>query len=111
MKCFCMKIPFSANQLMVVSVFIFCPMNKLLEESCDLLFRLSSSVSAGLLMNETLESTATQHTLLNLWPGRLYNVTMVTEAGDLQSSAAIEAQTGREEEEEDRKEGAIRSDV
>lgn len=51
-------------------------------------------------MNETLESTATQHTLLNLRSGRLYNVTMVTEAGDLQSSVAIEAQTGREEEEE-----------
>lgn len=98
--------------VVIFSIFLFCPMNKLLEESCDLLFRLSSSsVSAGLLMNETLESTATQHTLLNLWPGRLYNVTMVTEAGDLQSSAAIEAQTGREEEEEDRKEGAIRSDV
>uniref|UniRef100_A0A8C9ZEK3 protein-tyrosine-phosphatase n=1 Tax=Sander lucioperca TaxID=283035 RepID=A0A8C9ZEK3_SANLU len=40
-------------------------------------------LSAGLLRNETLESTATQHTLLDLAPGRLYNVTVVTEAGGL----------------------------
>lgn len=59
-------------------------------------------------MNETLESTATQHTLLNLRSGRLYNVTMVTEAGDLQSSVAIEGQTGREEKGGDRKEGGQR---
>lgn len=58
------------------------------------------SVSAGLLMNKTLESTTTQHTLLNLLPGRLYNITMVTEAGGLQSSVTIEAQTGRVEEED-----------
>uniref|UniRef100_A0A8C4DTQ1 protein-tyrosine-phosphatase n=1 Tax=Dicentrarchus labrax TaxID=13489 RepID=A0A8C4DTQ1_DICLA len=41
----------------------------------------------------TLESTATQHTLLDLTPGRLYNVTMVTEAGGLQNSETAEAQT------------------
>uniref|UniRef100_A0A8C4DSE1 protein-tyrosine-phosphatase n=1 Tax=Dicentrarchus labrax TaxID=13489 RepID=A0A8C4DSE1_DICLA len=45
------------------------------------------------LWNETLESTATQHTLLDLTPGRLYNVTMVTEAGGLQNSETAEAQT------------------
>ncbi|KAM7378583.1 hypothetical protein PAMA_013473 [Pampus argenteus] len=49
--------------------------------------------SGELLVNETLESTATQHTLFNLTPGRLYNVTMVTEAGGLQNSGTIEAQT------------------
>lgn len=50
------------------------------------------------MMNETLESTATQHTLLGLTPGRLYNISVVTEAGGLQNSAEIEAQTGKEEE-------------
>lgn len=34
--------------------------------------------------------------LLDLAPGRQYNVTVVTEAGDLQSSRSIEARTGRE---------------
>ncbi|XP_069376043.1 receptor-type tyrosine-protein phosphatase beta isoform X2 [Paralichthys olivaceus] len=48
---------------------------------------------SGLVKNETLESTTTQHALVGLTPGRLYNVTMVTEAGDLQSSRTIEAQT------------------
>lgn len=52
-------------------------------------------------MNETLESTATQHTLLGLTPGRLYNVSVVTEAGGLQNSVEVEVQTGREEEEEE----------
>uniref|UniRef100_A0A673A784 protein-tyrosine-phosphatase n=1 Tax=Sphaeramia orbicularis TaxID=375764 RepID=A0A673A784_9TELE len=47
----------------------------------------------GLLRNETVESTATQLTLQNLTPGRLYNITMVTEAGGLQNSRTIEAQT------------------
>lgn len=51
------------------------------------------------MMNKTLESTATQHTLLGLTPGRLYNVSVVTEAGGLQNSAEVEVQTGREEEE------------
>ncbi|KAK2859223.1 hypothetical protein Q5P01_003843 [Channa striata] len=47
----------------------------------------------GLLKNETLASNATQHTLLNLTPGRLYNITMVTEAGDQQNSSRTEART------------------
>lgn len=51
---------------------------------------------AGMLKNESLESTATQHGLLGLTAGRLYNITMVTEASDLQSSVTIEGQTGRE---------------
>ncbi|GAA6227007.1 receptor-type tyrosine-protein phosphatase beta-like [Lates japonicus] len=55
--------------------------------------RPQSSDHSGLLKNETLESTATQHTLVDLTPGRLYNVTMVTEAGHLQNSVEIEAQT------------------
>lgn len=54
---------------------------------------LSSEGHSGLLRNETLESTTTHHTLLNLTPGRLYNITMVTEAGGLQNSRTIEAQT------------------
>jgi len=53
-------------------------------------------VSAGLLKNETLESTTTQHALVGLTPGRLYNITVVTEAGELQSNVTIEAQTGRD---------------
>lgn len=52
-----------------------------------------SPLLSGLLLNETLESTAMQHTLLNLTPGRMYNITMVTEAGDLQNSTTIRAQT------------------
>ncbi|KAM9705755.1 receptor-type tyrosine-protein phosphatase beta isoform 1-T2 [Menidia menidia] len=48
----------------------------------------------GLLRNETLESTATRHTVTGLTPGRLYNITMVTEAGGLQSSSTVEARTG-----------------
>uniref|UniRef100_A0A673A7T7 Protein tyrosine phosphatase receptor type B n=1 Tax=Sphaeramia orbicularis TaxID=375764 RepID=A0A673A7T7_9TELE len=54
---------------------------------------LSSQGQSGLLRNETVESTATQLTLQNLTPGRLYNITMVTEAGGLQNSRTIEAQT------------------
>ncbi|XP_065807376.1 receptor-type tyrosine-protein phosphatase beta isoform X1 [Labrus bergylta] len=56
-------------------------------------FRLQLQDLTGLLRNETLESTTTQHTLLNLPPGRLYNVTMVTEAGGLQNSVTMKAQT------------------
>ncbi|XP_030575933.1 receptor-type tyrosine-protein phosphatase beta [Archocentrus centrarchus] len=48
---------------------------------------------SGLLKNETLESTTTRHTLTGLTPGRLYNVTVVTEGGELQNSRTIEAQT------------------
>ncbi|XP_029018669.1 receptor-type tyrosine-protein phosphatase beta [Betta splendens] len=55
--------------------------------------RAQGSDHSGLLLNKTLESTTTQHTLLDLTPGRLYNVTVVTEAGDLQNSWMIEAQT------------------
>lgn len=56
-------------------------------------FRLQLQDRTGLLKNETLESTATQHTVLGLTPGRLHNVTMVTEAGGLQNSLTIEAKT------------------
>ncbi|XP_028255677.1 receptor-type tyrosine-protein phosphatase beta [Parambassis ranga] len=48
---------------------------------------------SDLLMNETLESTTTQHTLVGLTPGRQYIITMVTEAGGLKNSRTIEAQT------------------
>uniref|UniRef100_A0A3Q2EEM7 Fibronectin type-III domain-containing protein n=1 Tax=Cyprinodon variegatus TaxID=28743 RepID=A0A3Q2EEM7_CYPVA len=45
------------------------------------------------LRQQTLGSTTTQHTLRDLTPGRLYRVTMVTEAGGLQNSQTIEART------------------
>ncbi|XP_031158339.2 receptor-type tyrosine-protein phosphatase beta isoform X2 [Sander lucioperca] len=56
-------------------------------------FKLQLWDQTGLLRNETLESTATQHTLLDLAPGRLYNVTVVTEAGGLHSGQTTAAQT------------------
>ncbi|KAL6116555.1 ptprb [Pungitius sinensis] len=56
-------------------------------------FRLQLWDVTGLLRNETLESTATQRTLFDLTPGRLYNVTMVTEAGGLQNSRTTAART------------------
>lgn len=80
--------PFSGFRCSCTFKLKFCPI--------DVLFTLLLPLSAGLLKNETLESTTTQHTLLNLTPGRLYNVTVVTEAGDLQNSRTIEAQTGRD---------------
>ncbi|XP_012724109.2 receptor-type tyrosine-protein phosphatase beta [Fundulus heteroclitus] len=46
-----------------------------------------------LLKNETLGSTTTQHTISDLTPGRLYDITVVTEAGGLQNSRTIEART------------------
>ncbi|XP_069575306.1 LOW QUALITY PROTEIN: receptor-type tyrosine-protein phosphatase beta [Brachyistius frenatus] len=55
--------------------------------------RPGSPDQSGLLKNETLESTTTQHSLVGLTPGRLYNVTVVTEAGGLRNSRTIEAQT------------------
>jgi len=57
---------------------------------------MTSSSSSGLLRNQTLESTATQHTLTDLTPGRLFNITMVTEAGGLQNSQTTSGQTGEE---------------
>ncbi|XP_034382394.1 receptor-type tyrosine-protein phosphatase beta [Cyclopterus lumpus] len=57
-------------------------------------FRLQLWDQTGLVRNETLESTATQHTLTDLTPGRLFNITMVTEAGGLQSSQTTAGQTG-----------------
>ncbi|XP_029350961.1 receptor-type tyrosine-protein phosphatase beta [Echeneis naucrates] len=56
-------------------------------------FRLQLWDQQGLLRNKTLESTTTQHTVHDLTPGRLYNVSMVTEAGELQNRRTIEAQT------------------
>ncbi|XP_077956952.1 receptor-type tyrosine-protein phosphatase beta isoform X2 [Gasterosteus aculeatus] len=56
-------------------------------------FRLQLWDLTGLLRNETLESTATNRTLLHLTPGRLYNVTMVTEAGGLQNSRTTVTRT------------------
>ncbi|KAF6714483.1 Receptor-type tyrosine-protein phosphatase beta [Oryzias melastigma] len=48
---------------------------------------------SDLLRNEVLESTATRHTLSQLTPGRRYKVAVVTEAGGMQSSSSVEAQT------------------
>ncbi|KAK7896768.1 hypothetical protein WMY93_022093 [Mugilogobius chulae] len=53
---------------------------------------LSKNLS-GLIRNDTLESTATQHTIQNLTPGRLYTITMTTESGSLQNSTSTEAST------------------
>uniref|UniRef100_A0A3B3TMY6 protein-tyrosine-phosphatase n=1 Tax=Poecilia latipinna TaxID=48699 RepID=A0A3B3TMY6_9TELE len=51
------------------------------------------SNQSGTKLNCTLGSTTTRHTVNGLTPGRLYVVTMVTEAGGLQSSRTIEAHT------------------
>uniref|UniRef100_H3C9X6 protein-tyrosine-phosphatase n=1 Tax=Tetraodon nigroviridis TaxID=99883 RepID=H3C9X6_TETNG len=56
-------------------------------------FRLQLWHRSALLQDQTLQSTATQHTLLGLTAGRRYNVTVVTEAGGLRSSVTIEEQT------------------
>ncbi|XP_047431012.1 receptor-type tyrosine-protein phosphatase beta [Mugil cephalus] len=53
----------------------------------------SPNGSNGLLKNETLESTTTQRKLDGLTPGRMYDVTVVTESGNLENSSSIEAQT------------------
>ncbi|XP_075900111.1 receptor-type tyrosine-protein phosphatase beta [Nelusetta ayraudi] len=56
-------------------------------------FRLQLWDHTGLLLNETLESTATQRTLVALTPGRRYNISLAAEAGGLQSPAHLEEQT------------------
>ncbi|XP_077357114.1 receptor-type tyrosine-protein phosphatase beta isoform X1 [Festucalex cinctus] len=48
---------------------------------------------AHLLLNETLESTATAHVVDKLTPGARYNVTMATEAGGLRNHTSIQTQT------------------
>lgn len=61
-------------------------------------FRLQLRDRSGLLRNQTLESTATQLALLGLTAGRLYNITVVTEAGGLRSGVTIQGRTGRGDE-------------
>lgn len=58
--------------------------------------RRSLSPPAGLLLNETLESTATQHILAALTPGHTYNISLAAEAGGLRSPAYLEEQTCEE---------------
>ncbi|XP_077400603.1 receptor-type tyrosine-protein phosphatase beta isoform X2 [Vanacampus margaritifer] len=48
---------------------------------------------AHLLLNETLESTATARVVDKLTPGRRYKVTMATEAGGLRNHTSIQTQT------------------
>ncbi|XP_056131706.1 receptor-type tyrosine-protein phosphatase beta-like [Lampris incognitus] len=48
---------------------------------------------AVMVRNLTLESTATQHTLLDLTSGRLYDITMVTEAAGLGNNRTIQTRT------------------
>ncbi|XP_043092464.1 receptor-type tyrosine-protein phosphatase beta [Puntigrus tetrazona] len=54
---------------------------------------LVDSSGTGSIWNATVFSTATSHTLKGLVSGRLYNITVVTEVGELQNSASRQAQT------------------
>ncbi|XP_029107946.1 receptor-type tyrosine-protein phosphatase beta-like isoform X3 [Scleropages formosus] len=49
---------------------------------------------SGVVRNVSLDGTVTSHLLSNLVPGRLYNVTVVTESAGLQSPVSGEARTG-----------------
>ncbi|KAL0967234.1 hypothetical protein UPYG_G00249540 [Umbra pygmaea] len=56
-------------------------------------FRLLLTDCLGVVRNLTLESTATDYTVNGLIPGHVYNVTMVTEAGELHSTTSRQIQT------------------
>ncbi|XP_055761673.1 receptor-type tyrosine-protein phosphatase beta-like, partial [Salvelinus fontinalis] len=56
-------------------------------------FRLLLTDRVGVVKNLTLESTAKDYTVTNLVPGRVYNITMVTEAGGRQSTTSRQIQT------------------
>uniref|UniRef100_A0A672QMH2 protein-tyrosine-phosphatase n=1 Tax=Sinocyclocheilus grahami TaxID=75366 RepID=A0A672QMH2_SINGR len=55
--------------------------------------KLIDSRGIGSIWNTTVVSTATSYTIKGLIPGRLYNVTVITEVGELQNSASRQAQT------------------
>uniref|UniRef100_A0A8C7KFF9 protein-tyrosine-phosphatase n=1 Tax=Oncorhynchus kisutch TaxID=8019 RepID=A0A8C7KFF9_ONCKI len=56
-------------------------------------FRLLLTDRVGVVRNLTLESTAKDYTVTDLVPGRMYNITMVTEAGGRQSTTSRQIQT------------------
>ncbi|XP_071187861.1 receptor-type tyrosine-protein phosphatase beta-like [Salvelinus alpinus] len=56
-------------------------------------FRLLLTDRVGVVKNLTLESTAKDYTVTDLVPGRVYNITMVTEAGGRQSTTSRQIQT------------------
>ncbi|KAM9403064.1 receptor-type tyrosine-protein phosphatase beta [Salvelinus alpinus] len=56
-------------------------------------FRLLLTDRVGVVRNLTLESTAKDYTVIDLVPGRVYNITMVTEAGGRQSTTSRQIQT------------------
>ncbi|XP_073725516.1 receptor-type tyrosine-protein phosphatase beta [Misgurnus anguillicaudatus] len=49
--------------------------------------------AAGLNWNSTLANTSTSYVIKNLTPGRLYNVTLITEVGEVQNSVSRQTQT------------------
>uniref|UniRef100_A0A673N6K6 protein-tyrosine-phosphatase n=1 Tax=Sinocyclocheilus rhinocerous TaxID=307959 RepID=A0A673N6K6_9TELE len=55
---------------------------------------LTDSSGMGSIWNATVVSTATSYTIKGLIPGRLYNITVITEVGELQNSVSRQAQTG-----------------
>nr|XP_023998799.1 receptor-type tyrosine-protein phosphatase beta-like [Salvelinus alpinus] len=56
-------------------------------------FRLLLTDRVGVVRNLTLESTAKDYTVTDLVPGRVYNITMVTEAWGRQSTTSRQIQT------------------
>ncbi len=58
------------------------------------LIMLIDSSGMGSIWNATAVSTATSYTIKGLVPGRLYNITVITEVGELQNSVSRQAQTG-----------------
>ncbi|RXN30220.1 receptor-type tyrosine- phosphatase beta-like protein [Labeo rohita] len=54
---------------------------------------LIDSNGMGSIWNTTVVNTATSYTIKRLIPGRLYNITVIAEVGELQNSASRQAQT------------------
>jgi len=55
---------------------------------------LIDSNGLGSIWNATFANTTTSYTIKGLISGRLYNITIITELGELQNSASRQAQTG-----------------
>lgn len=55
---------------------------------------LIDSSGMGSIWNATVVNTATSYTIKGLIPGRLYNITVITEVGELQNSGSRQVQTG-----------------
>uniref|UniRef100_A0A9J8AXI2 protein-tyrosine-phosphatase n=1 Tax=Cyprinus carpio carpio TaxID=630221 RepID=A0A9J8AXI2_CYPCA len=54
---------------------------------------LIDSSGMGSIWNATIVNTATSYTIKGLIPGRLYNITVITEVGELQNSGSRQVQT------------------